>query len=91
MTRRLHAPLLLAHGSDERRGMAYLRGLCAHLLRHHPAWLPYGLLHTAFRYAGYRLGTLGPFLPEALRRRLSSQDFFWLRPPERRQAAGLPA
>ncbi len=91
MTRRLHADLLLTHGSDERRGLAYLSGLTAHLLRHHPAWLPYGLLHTALRYAGYRLGTLGPFLPEALRRRLSGQDFFWLRPPARRLAAGLPA
>ncbi len=91
MTRRLHASLLLAHGRDERRGLRYLKGLTGHLLRHRPGMLPYAWLHTALRYAGYRLGMVGPLLPEGWKRRLSGQDFFWLRPPGGRAAAGLPA
>ncbi len=91
MTRRIHAALLLAHGRDERQGLLYLRALSAHLLRSRPDLLPYAWLHTALRYAGYRLGMLGPLLPEGLKRRLSGQDFFWLRPAGQRLAAGLPA
>ncbi len=91
LTRRLFARQLLAHGADEQRGLLYLRELTAYLRREAPGLLPYAWLHTALRYAGYRLGRMGPRLPEGWRRRLSSQDFFWLEPPARRLAAGLPA
>lgn len=76
-TRRLFRDLLLVAGSDERRGLAYLRGLLATLARERPALLPFALLHSAVRYAGYRLGTLGPRLPDALAARFSGQDYFW--------------
>lgn len=79
-TRRLFAGTLLAAGRDESRGVLYLRGLLHTLARERPALLPYALLHTAARYAGYRLGMLGPKLPDALCTRLSSQDFFWASP-----------
>jgi len=76
-TRSLHARELLARGGDEGRGMAYLRGLLAHLAREAPHLLPYALLHTALRYAGYRLGRAALSWPPRLCRLFSSQDYFW--------------
>ncbi len=77
LTRTLHARTLLARGRDESRGRAYLRGLLATLAREAPHWIPYALLHTACRYAGYRLGRQAARWPRALAARLSSQDYFW--------------
>jgi rhamnosyltransferase len=76
-TRRLFRDHLLAAGRDEARGVAYLRGLLARLARERPGLLPYAVLHTAVRFVGYRLGLLGPHLPDAIAARLSGQDFFW--------------
>ncbi len=77
LTRTLHARELLARGGDEDRGRAYLRGLLARLAREEPAWIPYALLHTALRYAGYRLGRTAARWPRGLAARFSGQDYFW--------------
>ncbi|GBD43045.1 hypothetical protein HRbin40_00508 [bacterium HR40] len=76
-TRRLFADTLLVAGSDEARGVLYLRALLAALWHERPQSLPYALLHTSLRWLGYRLGRIGPRLPDAVAARLSSQDFFW--------------
>lgn len=79
--RHLFRHLLLARERDEARGLAYVQELLRHLCRHDPALLPYAALHTAARFAGYRLGmagaTAGTRLPRWINARLSSQDYYW--------------
>lgn len=76
-TRSRYARELLSRGRDEERGRAYLRGLLRHLRREAPHLLPYALLHTAVRYAGYRLGRMAVHWPVRFCRPFSSQDYFW--------------
>jgi len=76
LTRTLYARELLARGSDEARGRRYLRELLATLARRAPHLIPYALLHTAVRYAGYALARRAPTWPRALAPSLSSQDNF---------------
>lgn len=75
--RRAHRRLLLDREPDEARGLLYTRRLLAHLAAEAPALLPYALLHTAARYAGYRLGMTGARLPRRVNAVLSSQDYYW--------------
>ena len=86
--RRLHQALLLGRERDEARGLAYTRALLATLAREAPELLPYALLHTASRYAGYRLGMAGARLPRRLKALLSGQDFYWRRPSGTLAGAG---
>lgn len=69
--------LLLGREPDEARGLAYARRLFAHLAAEAPAMLPYAVLDTAARYAGYRLGMTGGRLPRRLSALLSGQDYYW--------------
>jgi len=79
--RRIYRHLLLARQRDEARGLAYTKQLLAHLGRQQPTLLPYAMLHTAARFAGYRLGmaaaAAGTRLPRWINARLSSQDYYW--------------
>ncbi len=76
-TREAFRHLLLACERDEARGRRYVAGLLRTLAREQPALVPYALLDSAARLAGYRIGRLGARLPDALVRRLSGQDFYW--------------
>jgi rhamnosyltransferase len=78
-TRRSYRDLLLDGERDEARGLAYARALLAHLARTAPGLLPYAVLNTGARYAGYRLGMAGAKLPRRVRALLSSQDYYWQR------------
>ncbi len=75
--RRIYRDLLLAHEPDETRGLVYARALLAHLARTAPGLLPFATLHTAARYAGYRLGLSGARLPRRVSALLSGQDYYW--------------
>ena len=75
--RRVYRDLLLAREPDEARGLTYTRALMAHLARTAPGLLPYAALHTAARYAGYRLGMAGARLPRRLNAVFSGQDYYW--------------
>lgn len=75
--RRAYRDLLLSREPDEARGLAYTRALMAHLARTTPGLLPYATLHTAARYAGYRLGMAGARLPRRLKALISRQDYYW--------------
>lgn len=75
--RRAYRDLLLAREPDEARGLAYTKTLVAHLAATAPGLLPYAILHTAARYAGYRLGLAGARLPRRLKALCSSQDYYW--------------
>lgn len=76
-TRETWRHLLLARGADEARGLAYARGLLRAARAEAPRLLPWALLDTAVRLAGYRCGRLAAHLPARLARHLSGQDFFW--------------
>jgi len=90
-TRETWRHLLLAHGTDEARGLAYARSLVRIVLAEAPHLLPWALLDTAVRLVGYRAGRLAAHLPANLARHLSGQDFFWIGPAPGivRAAAGL--
>ena len=75
--RRAYRHLLLAREPDEARGLLYTRRLFAHLAAEAPALLPYAMLLTAARYAGYRLGMAGARLPRRLNAVFSGQDYYW--------------
>ncbi|MEZ5862691.1 MAG: glycosyltransferase [Geminicoccaceae bacterium] len=86
--RRPYRHLLLGREGDEARGLAYTKALLATLAREAPGLLPYALLHTATRYAGYRLGLGGARLPRRLKALMSGQDFYWRRPAGALAGAG---
>lgn len=88
--RRAHSQVLLARERDEARGLLYARRLAAHLARTAPLLLPYAALHTAVRYAGYRLGMAGARLPRRLNAALSGQDYYW-QPPEAGESLSIAA
>jgi rhamnosyltransferase len=75
--RRAYRDLLLSREPDEARGLVYTKALVAHLAETAPGLLPYALLHTAARYAGYRLGLAGARLPRRFKALCSSQDYYW--------------
>lgn len=75
--RRLQAPLLLASGADERRGLSYARGLLGYVWANEWTWLPHAIVNLGARYLGYRLGLMGHRLPARLVRSISGQDFYW--------------
>lgn len=75
--RRAYRHLLLGREPDEVRGLLYIRRLMGHLAAEAPALLPYAMLHTAARYAGYRLGMAGARLPRRVNAALSGQDYYW--------------
>lgn len=77
--RAAHRELLLGRERDEARGVAYARRLLAHLAATAPGHLPFALLDTAARYAGYRLGMVGARLPRRLNALFSGQDYYWRR------------
>lgn len=79
-TRQTFRELLLARERDEVRGRAYLRALLRRALSEHPVLLPWAIADTIMKFVGYRLGRLGPRLPEAITRHFSGQDFFWSSP-----------
>jgi len=85
--RRAYRRLLLDRERDEARGLLYTRQLLAHLAAEAPTLLPYALVHTAARYAGYRLGMAGARLPRRVNALLSSQDYYWQGADEAEPAA----
>jgi rhamnosyltransferase len=76
--RKIYDDILTADETDYDRGWLFFRALVRELCRRRSVHLiPYAVLQTCAKVAGYRLGRLGPHLPVSLKRRLSSQDFYW--------------
>ncbi|MDP1835276.1 MAG: glycosyltransferase family 2 protein [Chlamydiales bacterium] len=75
--RKQHAHLLNFGSTDQQRGRQYFVELNKRLAKQQPMLLPYAWAHTAAKFLGYALGRLGPRMPLALAKRLSSQDFYW--------------
>jgi len=77
LMRQKHKTLLQEFGSDHRRGMLYLKTLIKELFIKAPHLIPYACLHTGAKYLGYLLGRCLHKAPPSLKRKLSSQDFYW--------------
>jgi rhamnosyltransferase len=65
-------------GRDEKRGLLYVKGLLSQLSKKEPLLIPYGLLQTAVKLLGYRIGRLSGHAPDWWKKTLSGQDFYWV-------------
>ncbi len=64
-------------GAAESRGKDFFSALSRKLLREAPYLIPYVFLHTFMKWLGYRAGFHGHKLPQAVKRALSSQKYYW--------------
>ncbi|WP_218079631.1 glycosyltransferase family 2 protein [Anthocerotibacter panamensis] len=65
-------------GGAEGEGLRFLKAQIKYLQNTgKTSLIPYALLATAVKYAGYRVGQLEPYLPRSWKRRLSQQSYFW--------------
>ncbi len=75
--RKLNYELFQFQGDDESRGQEYLKALLLHLIKVKPHLVPYAILQTAAKWAGYKLGRMSVNAPVWLLKKLSNQDFYW--------------
>lgn len=64
-------------GAAESRGKDYFLALSMKLLREAPYLIPYAFFQTFMKWLGYRAGFHGHKLPQAVKRALSSQKYYW--------------
>ena len=76
--RKVHHDVLSAPETDRGRGRRFFRALLRELYQTGSAHLiPYAILQTGMKLAGYQLGSFGRYLPVAIRQKLSGQDYYW--------------
>lgn len=75
--RKQHHFLLSCQGSDNSRGVLYLKMMIKNLIKQKPHLLPYAILQTGVKWFGYQLGRRSHTLPRSIKRRLSSQPYYW--------------
>lgn len=64
-------------GHAESRGKDFFLTLIRRLVRTAPYLIPYAFLQTFMKWLGYRVGFHGHKLPQALKRALSAQKYYW--------------
>lgn len=79
--RKQHQKILEGPPSDEKRGADYAKALITYLKSHNPWLIPYGILHLAAKYLGYRLGRFSTHAPIWFNKLISGQDYFWSSEP----------
>lgn len=72
-----HAQLIDFGVTDSQRGRQYFVELNRLLLKERPSLLPYAWTQTVAKWLGYQMGRFGSYLPVAIAKRLSSQDYYW--------------
>lgn len=75
--RRENQRLFSYGGKDEARGREYFVNLIRNVLKAQPLSLPYALLQTLVKWAGYQTGFVSLRAPLWLKKTLSAQNFFW--------------
>lgn len=73
LARRGYRNLIALGGRDESRGKNFLVAMNKQLAKEKPYLIPYGLLHTATKWLGYKLGNACYHAPTWLQRRFSAQ------------------
>lgn len=64
-------------GKDTDRGKKYLREMFSQILQQNPILIPYACLHILSKWLGFKIGTLCLRAPIWLKKKFSSQDFYW--------------
>jgi rhamnosyltransferase len=77
LVRRSHRDLFFREAGDEKRGARYFRAMVKQLMQSQPADVPYAIAQSAAKFLGYKAGNYARWLPHALKRTLSSQDYYW--------------
>lgn len=77
LARRQYGQLFSGAGGDNKRGKAYALALLKKVYQTKKQLLPYAVLQTAAKLAGYYIGKLTLNAPITIKRTLSSQDFYW--------------
>lgn len=77
LARKEYQDLIRIGGRDEKRGLEYTKALFKTVARTKPLMLPYAGLQTLVRLIAYRIGRASVGAPDAFKRALSSQDFYW--------------
>lgn len=78
LARQGYQDLIPSKGSDEKRGRAYMIELFRRLAKEKPFLIPYAMIQTVVKYAGYRIGRASATAPIWWKRFLSAQDFYWM-------------
>ena len=77
LARKEYGSLLECEGSDVQRGFGYFKEMSKQLLKDKPYLLPYAFSHTLAKWLGYKIGRTSERAPIWLKKKLSSQDFYW--------------
>ncbi|HVV27175.1 MAG TPA: glycosyltransferase [Rhizomicrobium sp.] len=77
LMRRQYEDLLFRYARDEERGASFFLAMVSELIGSRPHLLPYAFAQATAKFAGYKVGYHAQRAPLALKRLLSSQDFYW--------------
>lgn len=77
LARKSLQPILKELGGDTVRGKAFAKTLLKTLTHQQPYLLPYATLQLAAKWLGYQCGLRAETWPFGLKKRLSSQKFYW--------------
>lgn len=77
LARKSYHEHIKAAGSDNKRGGAYVKAMLESLCMDAPFMIPYALLQTGAKFAGYRLGKASERAPLWVKRAFSSQPSYW--------------
>jgi len=77
LARKKEKELINEFGADEKRGADYVKGLLQSLWKKNPFLIPYALLQSLAKYAGYRIGRGSLNAPLFWKKHFSGQDFYW--------------
>lgn len=78
LMRKNYAKILnCSHHNDTKRGKYFVKKMLKDLYTQDPVRLPYALMQCMVKYMGYFLGRNSIQAPLWLKKKLSSQDFYW--------------
>lgn len=77
LARKGYAHYFAGCSSDIQRGIDYTKLLIKRLAANRPGLIPYAVAQTAIRFVAYKIGQACVRAPTWLKKRLSSQDFYW--------------
>lgn len=75
--RKSHMTLLNCKKSDTKRGLHYFISMLKTLCKKAPYLLPYSFAQVGSKWLGYKIGLSCTNAPIWLKKRLSTQDFYW--------------
>lgn len=77
LARKDYQHLIAFAGQDEKRGKIYVKTLLITTAKKAPWILPYAFLHLFAKWSGYRMGAASRAAPLWLKKKFSSQKFYW--------------